>query len=315
MKPSKSDKTEAIIEVKEPALLMPFLLQNLKNKNRDNIKSLLRNKQVFVNGKNISQFNHQLNPGDKVTIGSDRPVDSGPSRNLNIVYEDDFVINSIESKYKNYNIVYEDDFIIVIDKHSGLLSISTDSENYATAYSILSNHVKRQKATNRIFIIHRLDRDTSGLMMFAKSEKIQTLLQKDWKNNVRERLYSVLVEGKVEEKEGTLKSYIYESKSLIMHSTQNPEKGDLAITHFKTIKTNESYSLLEIKLATGKKNQIRLHMQSMGHSVAGDKKYGAHTNPIGRLGLHASVLEFIHPVSGKVLRFESRIPAKFRRVI
>lgn len=295
MKSPTGNKKDTLLEVTEPGMLMQFLTESLKHKSRDNIKSLLRNKQILVNGKNISQFNHPLEKGDKVTVRWDTAADGNISGNLQIVYEDEY--------------------IIVIDKHSGLLSISTANESYATAYSILSSYVKKQKPSNKIFIVHRLDRDTSGLMMFAKSEKIQALLQADWKKNVRERIYKVVVEGKVEETEGTLKSYIYESKALVMHSTKDPEKGELAITHFRTIKANNNYSLLEVHLETGKKNQIRLHMQDMGHSVAGDRKYGATGNPINRLGLHASVLEFIHPVTGKVLRFESKVPSKFHHLV
>jgi len=289
------NKKETQLEVKEPEILMQFLLLQLKQKSRDNIKSLLKNKQVIVNGESISQFNHPLKPGDKVTVRWEKTADGNISNNLQIIYEDEH--------------------LIVIEKHAGLLSIATESGIFATAYSILSSYVKQQKPTNKIFIVHRLDRDTSGVMMFARSENVQRLLQKNWKENVKQRTYAVIVEGKVEDQEGTLKSYIYESKSLMMHSTQDPDKGEMAITHFRTIKTNNKYSLLEANLDTGKKNQIRLHMQDMGHSVVGDKKYGAKGNPIGRLGLHASLLEFIHPITGKVLRFESKIPAKFRLLV
>lgn len=295
MKSHLHNDKETLLDVTENIILMQFLISGLRHKSRDNIKSLLKNKQVIVNGQSISQFNHPLKPGDKVTIQWEKAADGNISRNLQIVYEDEY--------------------IIVIEKQAGLLSIATESESFATAYSILSSYVKQQNQANRIFIVHRLDRDTSGLMMFAKSEKVQSLLQRDWKKNVSERTYSVLVEGRVETKEGTLKSYIYESKALMMHSTQDAEKGELAITHFKTIKTNNKYSLLEANLETGKKNQIRLHMKDMGHSVVGDKKYGAKSNPIGRLGLHASVLEFAHPVTGKILRFESKLPSKFRLLV
>lgn len=216
---------------------------------------------------------------------------------------------------RNMRLVYEDEHLIVIDKNAGLLSMASDNEKYLTAYNILSTYVKSQKPSNRIFIVHRLDRDTSGLMMFARSEKVQSLLQRDWKHNVTARTYVALVEGDVAEPDGVIKSYIYESKALVMHSTRNPEKGELAITRFRRLKSGKEYSLLEVTLETGKKNQIRLHMQEIGHSIAGDKKYGATTSPIGRLGLHASVLAFIHPVNGKEMRFESRIPAKFRRMV
>lgn len=288
-------KSDTSLTVSEPTTLMPFLLGSLKNKSRDNIKSLLRNKQVLVNGDPVTQFNHELKTGDQVGVRGERQADGIVARNMRIVFEDEH--------------------IIVIDKNAGLLSMASDNEKYLTAYNILSNYVKQQKPSNRIFIVHRLDRDTSGLMMFARSEKVQSLLQRDWKHNVTARTYMALVEGEVAEPEGVIKSYIYESKALIMHSTRNPEKGDLAITRFRKVKGNKDYSLLEVMLETGKKNQIRLHMQELGHSIAGDKKYGATTSPIGRLGLHASVLAFIHPVTGKEMRFESKVPAKFRRLV
>ncbi len=286
---------DLILPVTEETTLMPFLIASLRDKSRDNIKSLLRNRQVVINGEPVTQFNHQLKPGDSLVISPVRKTDGLLARNMRIVYEDEYMI--------------------VIDKNAGLLSMASDNEKYLTAYNILSGYVKSQRPSNRIFIVHRLDRDTSGLMMFARSEKVQSLLQRDWKKNVTARTYVALVEGEVTEPGGEVRSYIYESKALVMHSTHNPGKGDLAITRFRKLKSNKEYSLLEVSLETGKKNQIRLHMQELGHSIAGDKKYGAHTSPIGRLGLHASVLAFIHPVTGKELRFESRIPAKFRRLV
>lgn len=281
--------------ITEPSTLMPFLLSTLSNKSRDNIKSLLRNRQVLVNGEPVTQFNHELKPGDTVVISAARHTGGLMARNMRLVYEDEH--------------------LIVIDKNAGLLSMASDNEKYLTAYNILSTYVKSQKPSNRIFIVHRLDRDTSGLMMFARSEKVQSLMQRDWKRNVTARTYVALVEGKVTEPEGIVKSYIYESKSLIMHSTNDPKKGDLAITRWKLLKSGSEYSLLEVTLETGKKNQIRLHMQETGHSIAGDKKYGASSSPISRQGLHASLLAFIHPVTGKEMRFESKIPAKFRRMV
>ncbi|TFH46786.1 MAG: RluA family pseudouridine synthase, partial [Bacteroidia bacterium] len=262
MKTGHQHREESALEVKEEMILMQFLLQNLKQKSRDNIKSLLRNKKVFVEGKMVTQFNHPLHPGNQVVIKWDASYEGTINRDLNILYEDDH--------------------IIVIEKHAGLLSIATDREKERTAYSILSTHIKMQNPTGKIFVVHRLDRDTSGVMMFAKSEKVQSILQKDWKTAVRERTYIAVVEGRVVEPEGTVSSYIYESKALVMHSTQNPEKGELAVTRFRTLKSNNDYSLLEVHLETGKKNQIRIHMQELGHSIAGDKKYGASGNPIGR---------------------------------
>jgi 23S rRNA pseudouridine1911/1915/1917 synthase len=286
---------ETSLEVTDKVTLMPFLLSSLTGKSRDNIKSLLRNRQVLVNGEPVTQFNHELQPGDSIVISAARHTGGLMARNMRLVYEDEHVI--------------------VIDKNAGLLSMASDNEKYLTAYNILSTYVKSQKPSNRIFIVHRLDRDTSGLMVFARSEKVQSLMQRDWKRNVTARTYVALVEGEVTEPEGVIKSYIYESKALVMHSTRDPKRGDLAVTRFRLIKSGKEYSLLEITLETGKKNQIRLHMQEMGHSIAGDKKYGAMSSPIGRLGLHASVLAFIHPVTGREMRFESRVPAKFRRMV
>jgi 23S rRNA pseudouridine1911/1915/1917 synthase len=288
-------KDDTNLEVKEEALLMEFLIENLKHKSRDNIKSLLRNKQIWINGRFITQFNHPLQAGDMVAVKWSPSSHGSLSRNLRIVYQDAH--------------------IFVVDKFAGLLSMSTGAEREATAYNILSNFVKIEHGLNKIFIVHRLDRDTSGLMIFARSEKIQELLQSNWKETMLERKYTAVVEGKVEEPEGTIRTYIYESKAMVMHSTNNPEKGELAITHFKTLKRKEQYSLLDIHLETGKKNQIRLHMQEIGHPIAGDRKYGATGNPIGRLGLHASVLAFMHPITKKAMRFESPVPSKFRRLV
>ena len=288
-------KEDTRLTVKEEALLMQFLIDNLRHKSRDNIKSLLRNKQVWVNGQFVTQFNHQLNPGDIVVIKWSPASYGSLSRSLRIVYQDEH--------------------LIVVDKFHGLLSIATEGEKQATAYSILSSFVKQQNVTNKIFVVHRLDRDTSGLMMFAKSEEVQALLQSSWKESIVERTYMAVVEGQVEEPEGTISSYIYESKALMMHTTKDKEKGDLAITHYRVIKSKPAYSLVEIKLETGRKNQIRLHMQEIGHSIVGDKKYGATGNPIARLALHASVLAFIHPVTREKMKFESPLPTKFRRLI
>lgn len=273
---------------------MQFLLQHMKHKSRDNIKSLLRNKQIYVNGQVVSQFNYVLHPGQQIVIRADRAIEGTVSR--------------------DFRIIYEDEFILVIDKQAGLLSIS-DGGGHATAYSLLSEYVKRQNPSNKIFIVHRLDRDTSGLMMFARSEEVQRILQRSWQTSIKERTYVAVVEGKVEMLAGTISSYLYESKALIMHSSQDPEKGELSVTHYKTLKSNPEFSLLELKLQTGKKNQIRVHMQDIGHSITGDKKYGASSNPVRRLCLHASVLAFQHPVTGKPLRFESKIPASFLRLL
>lgn len=183
-----------------------------------------------------------------------------------------------------------------------------------TAYNILSTFVKSQNPSNRIFIVHRLDRDTSGLMMFARSEKVQSLLQRDWKRNVTSRTYVALVEGEVTEPEGVIKSYIYESKALVMHSTNNPEKGELAITRFRRLKSGKDYSLLEVTLETGKRTRSGFICRKSDTVLPATESTVPPQVPSEGWGSHASVLAFIHPVTGKEMRFESKIPAKFRRM-
>jgi 23S rRNA pseudouridine1911/1915/1917 synthase len=284
---------DIVLEVTENSALMKFLIQNLKNKSRDNIKSLLRNKHIWINNQAVSQFDHPLSPGQQVLIKRKGSPSKETERKLHIVFEDDH--------------------IIVIDKSAGLLSVSTGVEG-ETAISILSDYVKKENPQNKIFVVHRLDRDTSGLLLFSKSERIQSLLQNSWQTSVTERTYYAVVEGLLKKPADTIKTYLYESTAFFMHVTDDPEKGELAITHYKVLKTSGGYSLLEVDLETGKKNQIRVHMQSIGHPVVGDKKYGTGTNPIGRLGLHAGVLAFTHPETKEPMRFVSKMPASFLRL-
>jgi 23S rRNA pseudouridine1911/1915/1917 synthase len=286
-------KKDVHFEVKENAQLMQFLLQSIKSKSRDNIKSLLRNKQIWINDKAVTQFNHPLVSGDQVEIRWARKSDLPPLRHLNIVFEDEH--------------------IIVIDKQAGLLSVS-DGKEHLTAYGLLTEWVKHQDPANRVFIVHRLDQYTSGLLMFAKNDKVQNTFRNDWKSHITERTYTAVVEGNLKKQEGQVRSYLLENEALVMQSSQDPTKGKYAITTYKTLKSNPSYSLLQVNLETGRKNQIRVHMQDLGHSVAGDRKYGAKTNPVGRLCLHATVLAFTHPVTEKPLRFESTIPSEFLRL-
>lgn len=280
--------------VSENCLLMEFLEKQMPHKSRNNVKSLLTHKQIFVDGKQVSQYNHPLVPGQKVEVGGNRVTP--------------------EQKFREYSIIYEDQYLIVIDKAAGLLSMATESEKRITAYSLLSRHVKKQDRGNKIFIVHRLDRETSGLMLFAKSEEIKNRLQEFWNETVLERTYIAVVEGRVEQQEGTVTSYLSEDKVYKMHSSAEPDSGQKAITHYSVIRKSDSFSMLKVNLETGRKNQIRIHMQEMGHSVVGDRKYGAASNPIKRLGLHAQQLSFVHPVSGKKMDFESKIPRAFLRL-
>jgi 23S rRNA pseudouridine1911/1915/1917 synthase len=284
-----------ILTVREYTELMQFLLAQLKHKNRDNIKSFLRFKQVLVDGKCITQYNHLLAPGQRVEVTKDRI--------------------QREKSYRGISILFEDQHLIVIDKHAGMLSMGTEREREKTAYSMLSVHVKIMNPAAKIFIVHRLDRETSGLMVFAKSEKIQHLLQENWQTAVSERTYVAVVEGELKDKEGVITSYLKENKALMVYSTHDQENGEKAITHYQTLNAEGQYSLLKINPETGRKNQIRVHLKDIGHSIVGDRKYGSTVNPVGRMCLHAMVLAFKHPVTGEDMRFETKIPAKFLRLI
>ncbi len=290
---SKSQPVQLTVD--ESSELMRFLLAKLRHKNRDNIKSYLRFKQVLVDGKTVTQYNYPLKPGQQIEIVSERIPR--------------------EKQYHGITILFEDRHLVVIDKHAGMLSMATDREKEKTAYGMLSAHVKKTDPANKIFIVHRLDRETSGLMVFAKSEKVQRLLQESWQTDVRERTYIAVVEGEPAPKAGVFTSYLRESKALIVYSSSDPGEGDKAVTAYETLKTNGDFTLLRIDPETGRKNQIRVHMKELGHSIVGDKKYGSGLNPVGRMCLHAMVLAFKHPVTGEELRFETEIPRKFLRLI
>ncbi|RUS46713.1 RluA family pseudouridine synthase [Cohnella sp. AR92] len=283
--PAKSYK------VQEAAELLPFLISNLKGEGRNSIKSMLARGQISVDGQAQTVYNYALKPGQQVTVSKEKI--QAPPRLVGL------------------SIIYEDDHLLVVNKEPGLLSIATEQEKELTAYRQLMDHVKRENPANRVFIVHRLDRDTSGVMMFAKSEAVQQELQNHWTEAVKERSYIALVEGEVKKAEGTISSWLKESKTLKMYSSPYPGDGQHAVTHYKRLQANRHFTLLEVRLETGRKNQIRVHMQDLGHPIVGDKKYRSKSKEIGRLGLHAFVLSFEHPVTREVLRFESPIPRAF----
>lgn len=290
-KPSKP----MVFKVAAESDLMKFLIEMLPHKSRTHIKSLLSHKQVYIDGKPVSQFNTPLSVGQEVTISKENIRTENPLPGIKIMYED------------------KD--LIVINKAEGLLSIATENGTDETAYSLLSKYLKAQHYSNRIFVVHRLDRDTSGVMMYAKSQRVQELLQEAWNTNVTERTYLAIVEGVPEKEKDTISSYLRESKAYKVHSSRNSVPGsEKAITHYEILINTGDYSLMKINLETGKKNQIRVHMQDLGHPVIGDKKYGSTQNPIKRLGLHAWVLAFSHPITNKEMRFQTELPGKFRKI-
>jgi tRNA pseudouridine32 synthase/23S rRNA pseudouridine746 synthase/23S rRNA pseudouridine1911/1915/1917 synthase len=215
---------------------------------------------------------------------------------------------------RGLTIVYEDRDIIVVDKVAGLLTMGTDTEKVRTAYYMLNAYVRRgnPRSRNRIFIVHRLDRDTSGLLVFARTEQAKHYLQDNWEGF--DKKYLAVVHGIFEEKEGTITSYLTENCTFRVYST-SPERGKLARTGYRVVKESEKYSLLEIKLFTGRKNQIRVHLAERGHPVVGDKVYGSTDKSIKRLALHSASLTILHPYTHKEMVFETGIPGFFKTLI
>ncbi len=278
-------------KVNENCRLMEFLLKTLTSKSRNNIKSLLSHHQVLVDGNPTSQFDFELCKGDIVQIS---PTSIKPSKNKTPL-----------------KIIYEDDEILAIDKPSGLLSVATDKEKTVTAYRLATDYVKRNDPKKRLFVVHRIDKDTSGVLMFTKNETLKNALQDNWNKLVQTREYLALVEGKVEKEEDTIKSWLLETRTNLMYSSNHKGDGQMAITHYKVIEKNEDYSLLRVLIDTGRKNQIRVHLKELGHMVVGDDKYHSEKNPINRLGLHAKKLVFLHPFTNKKVTLISDTPYIF----
>ncbi len=274
--------------------LMEFLLKNLPKTSRNNIKSLLSHKLVMVDGSVISQYNFMLAKGDIVQI-SKTPIK---------------VQEKLNTK-KTLNIIYEDNDFIVINKPSGLLSIASDKEKEVTAYRMVMDYIRTVNPRERVYVVHRIDKDTSGVLMFSKDEKLKNDLQDSWNQLVKKRGYYAVVEGKLEKKQGTYKSWLRETKTNIMYSSYTRGDGQEAITHYKVVKENSKFSLVDVHIDSGRKNQIRVHMMDLGHKIVGDTKYGAQTNPLKRLGLHAYELEIIHPYTNKIMKFKADIPQTF----
>lgn len=237
----------------ESGKLLEFLLSSMPQRKRTTVKEFLKHNQIAINGIPVTKFDAELNPGDKVEVNLSR----------------EFRVFS----HRRVKIAYEDDDIIVIEKGYGLLSMGTDKVKDGTAYSILRDYVKWRDPRNKLFIVHRLDRDTSGLMMFAKNEQAKDTMQHNWNNMVLNRKYIAVVEGYVEQDSGIVKSYLVENSQMEVYSSQEPvEGGEWAVTRYKVLKRGNGHTMLEVELDTGRKNQIRVHMKDLGHPIAGDRK-------------------------------------------
>ena len=300
-------KQDTVLKVAEPAALMDFLIAKMGGMARASVKQLLGQRRVKVGNAIQTRHDFALKTGDVVTVLSGR--------------------GNIELKHPKLRLVYEDDDLIVVDKKPGLLTVAaTPGSSETTVFSILRAYVKRQNARAGVYVVHRLDRETSGLLVFARSQELQQYMRTYWRQLVTDRTYIALAEGVLEPREGKITTWLTEDKrNAMVYSSPVDDGGDIAITNYKTLKTTpplsgggreEAYSLVELHLETGRTNQIRVHLASKGCPVVGDRKYG-HGNefsPIDRLCLHAKVLAFIHPVTEKTVRFESPVPKEFNRL-
>ncbi|HVB78476.1 MAG TPA: RluA family pseudouridine synthase [Candidatus Binataceae bacterium] len=275
--------------------LLPYLTGPPLGLSRKQAKDLLRFRAVTVQGKATVRHDTELQPGDVVTIAARKQLGDGVLERHGLA------------------IVHLDDAVVVVDKPPGLLAMGSEREKERTAYRILNTHLKtlRKTPAQQVFIVHRLDRETSGLMMFARDESAQAALQRNWKGVVKK--YLAVVEGVPAEMRGTLKDRLLEGKSLMVRRVE--EGGELAITHYRVLGAKGDRSLLELTLETGRRNQIRVQLAALGHPVAGDRKYGAKTDPARRLALHACELRFRHPVSGAPMEFHSALPSRLAALV
>lgn len=286
------------LRVDEDGLLMEFLMRRLNGYSRTSIKSLLSHRQVWLNDSMVlSRHDDAVKKGDKISIRSSK----GMMRQ--------------RLEHPLLKVVYEDEAVIVVDKGCGLLSVGTDKEKEKTAYHLLNVYMKQLGPKYRIYVVHRLDRDTSGLMVFAKTQEAQEKLQANWNDMVIERSYIAVVQGIVPDDEGVIKSYLTEDKQLRMHASPTDNGGQYAETHYEVLYRGKAYTMLKLDLATGRKNQIRVQLQAIGFPISGDKKYGGDTSPAKRLCLHAATLKFTHPLTGRPLSFTLPTPAAFQRMM
>ena len=301
-------KQDTSYRVEAPAELLPFLLTKMGGMTRTSIKQLLGQRRVKVNNAIQTRHDTPLRKGDLITIESGR--------------------GNAELRHPKLRIIYEDDALIVVEKKNGLLTVPYNPKSTeTTALSILKDYVKKQSRQASVYVVHRLDRETSGVLVFAKSPELQEYMRTYWRQLVSKRTYVALVEGKLQKREGTITSWLTEDdRTAMVYSSPTNNGGQKAITHYQVVKESTlqsddtaltaEYSLVELNLETGRTNQIRVHMATIGHPVVGDRKYGHgnESSPVDRLCLHARTLEFIHPMTEKKVRFEASTPKEFARI-
>lgn len=291
---SFSKKDDQTFIVNKETTLLDYVSLKIPSQSRHNVQRIIANHQVLVNGSPVSLFSQKLYPEDEVTISW------VSHRRQNVV---------------KLPIIFEDEYIIAINKDTRLLSVGSDNEKQRTAIRLVNDYLKSKNRASRAFVVHRLDEDTSGVLIFAKDYKTKESLQDNWSDIVTKRGYYAVVEGEDIE-EGTLKDYLWiDPNTFTVYVTKNKKDGRLAITHYKKIKSGNGYSLLDVNIDTGRKNQIRCQLGNIGHNVVGDDRYGEPSNPLGRLGLHAYVLELTNPLNGKSYKLYAPMPSSFNDLI
>ncbi|MCX6982553.1 MAG: RluA family pseudouridine synthase [Verrucomicrobia bacterium] len=278
------------ITVREPSPLLATLFAEWPQEKKKQIRTWLKFQAVTVNGRPVSQFDHPLKKGDVVAVRTDR-----------------FAVPKTKLG-GGMKVFFEDAHLIVIDKPSGLLSIASEAEPEKTAYFQLTEYLRlgNPRAKERVWIVHRLDRETSGLMVFAKTPLVKETLQKSW--DTFEKSYEAVVEGRLSGESGTFESDLDESNPYRVHSAKRSDLTRHAVTHWRVLAKSTWRSLVELTLETGRRHQIRVHLADAGCPIVGDEKYGAKSDPAGRLGLHSCMLKFSHPVTREEMRFESPLP-------
>ena len=295
----------AVYKVNRSDELLEFLLRKC-NTSRNNVKALLVRRQVLVNGSVVTQYNFALAKDDEVKIAR-HSIKEGVA--VQPTKDKKTAAPRMKIAVKP---IYEDGDFIAIDKPAGLLSVESDKQTEC-AYGYMLKYLQTRDKNSRPFILHRIDKETSGVLVFAKDIKIHSMLKLHWNEQVQTREYYAVVEGVLENKSGTLTNYLKENANQLVYVTGDPT-GQKAVTHYEVIAENAQYSLLRVKIDTGRKNQIRVQMKTLGYPVVGDEKYGGTKNPLGRLGLHASRLEFIHPVSKELITITAPVPSAFREL-
>ena len=281
-------------KVTEESELLPFLLKAMYGISRNRVKAFLVNRLVLVDNVITTHALSKLHPGQVVQLDRSKQKMNFRSNDLGVVYEDPY--------------------LLVIDKRAGLLSMSNNTRQQ-TVQTILNRYLEKGGSRCSSHLVHRLDRDTSGLMMYAKDVKTQRSLIENWQEFVTDRRYIALINGQLKEKKGKIESWLTEDKHFVTHSSPINNGGKFAVTHYNVLRNANDYSLVELKLETGRKNQIRVHLADLGHPIVGDFKYGSNDESLYRLGLHAYVLAFRHPVTGKNLYFETPIPDSFEKAL